>query len=122
MKWHYLGGVLALFAVANAPSRAADPNLGENLFTRRCSGCHAVDTDKEGPRLRGVFGRKAGTLANFQYSIELRKSGIVWDEAALKRWLEDPQKLIPGNDMEFHVGDAGERDQIVAYLKSLPAR
>ncbi|MBZ5602743.1 MAG: c-type cytochrome [Acidobacteriia bacterium] len=95
------------------PVIAADP------FTRRCSGCHALDVDKEGPRLRGVVGRKAGSVADFGYSQVLRESGIVWDEATLDKWLEDPQKLVPGNAMEFRVPNVDERAAIIAYLKSL---
>ena len=115
--------VASLSTLLSSTSRGAtDPNTGKDLFLRRCSGCHSLDTDKEGPRLRGVFGRKAGSVAGFQYSDELRKSGILWDEATLGRWLEDTQRVVPANDMEFRVINATERAALIAYLKSLTGR
>ncbi len=44
-------------------SGQAQPRAGgKELFEKRCGGCHALDLDKEGPRLRGVYGRKADTV------------------------------------------------------------
>jgi len=102
-------------------SRAAPPDAsaGKNVFAKRCSGCHSPDSDKEGPRLRGVLGRKAGTVAGFQYSEPLRNSEIIWDESLLNKWIENPDNVVLNNDMEFRVADPDERAAIVAYLKSL---
>ena len=38
----------------------------------------------------------------------------------MTRWndgLRDPDQLVPGNDMAFHVEKADERSAIIAYLK-----
>ncbi len=112
---------LAAIVLATAASVFA-ADRGADAFARRCSGCHALDADKEGPRLRGVFGRKAGTVEGFPYSDELRKSDLVWDEATLERWLEDPMKMVPGTDMPFRVPNATDRGLIVRYLKSLTGK
>jgi cytochrome c len=88
------------------------------LFEKRCGGCHALDRDKEGPRLRGVYGRAAGTIESFQYSEALKKSGIKWTDENLDKWLSDTDKLVPDNDMTFHVEKADERNAIIAYLKN----
>ena len=61
---------------------------GKALFERRCGGCHALDRDKEGPRLEGIFGRRAGSVGSFGYSDALKKSKIVWNGATLERWLQ----------------------------------
>jgi cytochrome c len=100
---------------------AADPDLrrGKETFERRCSGCHAADINKGGPLLRGVVNRKAGAVEGFPYSDALKKSGISWDEKRLNQWIENPDSLVPDNDMEFRVANADERAAIVAYLKSL---
>jgi cytochrome c len=113
--------VLFLIALATqSPGAAgADPRGGKDVFTKRCTGCHAADSSKEGPRLRGVLGRKAGTVAGFQYSDALRNSGITWTEDLLIKWLENPEALVKDNDMEFRVSNADERAALVAYLKSL---
>ena len=90
---------------------------GKELFEKRCGGCHSLDRDKEGPRLRGVYGRVAGSVDSFQYSDALKKSKITWTEATLDKWLTDTEKLVPDNDMSFHVESSDERGEIIAYLK-----
>ena len=104
--------LLLLFALAAQPD-------GKDVFERRCTGCHALDKDKEGPRLRGVYGRPAGSVATFNYSDALRKSHITWDAASLDKWLTDPDKLVPDTDMNFRVPTPAERAAIIEYLKSL---
>src|SRR5437763_13644271 len=42
--------------VSAGQNDAGDPNHGREVFAKRCAGCHALDREKEGPRLRGVFG------------------------------------------------------------------
>jgi cytochrome c len=94
-----------------------DPVRGKAVFEKRCTGCHALDADREGPRLAGVFGRKAGSVAGFTYSAGLKKSGLTWDEANLDKWLSDPDVMVPDNAMSFSVAKALERRDIIAFLK-----
>ena len=115
-------GVLALVALWTVqPSQAAGQGGqdGKSLFEKRCSGCHALDADHEGPRLRGVFGRPAGKVKTFKYSDALQKARFTWDEAELDRWLTDTESVAPNNDMGFRVPKQEERAAIIAYLKSL---
>jgi cytochrome c2 len=106
--------------VCRWPSSAETGGLdGKAVFAKRCSGCHGTDESKEGPRLRGVIGRKAGTVAGFQYSDALRNSGITWTGDLVNKWLENPEGLVKDNDMEFHVSNPDERAAVVAFLKSL---
>ena len=102
--------------------QAQDPAHGKALFEKRCVGCHALDKEKEGPRLRGVYGRTSGSVPSFKYSDALKNAHITWDDQSLDKWLTDPEKLVPNNDMAFHVGSADERSQIIAYLKQLSRR
>ncbi len=95
---------------------------GKALFERRCSGCHAMDRDKEGPRLRGVYGRASATAAAFEYSDALRNAHLVWDDKSLDQWLADPEKVAPGNEMGFQVADPSERAEIIAYIKLASGR
>ena len=95
-----------------------DAERGKTLFEKRCTGCHALDQDKEGPRLRSVYGRKAGTVPSFEYSNALKKVHIVWDDETLDKWLTDTDALIPGNDMAFHVPKVEERTEIIAFLRA----
>ena len=90
---------------------------GRSAFEKRCTGCHALDHDKEGPRLAGVVGRKAGAVSAFTYSDAVKKSTVVWTEAALDKWLTDPETVIPDNDMSFRLNSPIERAAIIAFLK-----
>ena len=94
-----------------------DAARGKALYERRCTGCHAMDVDREGPRLKGVFGRKAGGVAGFAYSAGLKNSGITWTDAALEKWLSDPNLVVKDNNMDFSVSKAEERRDLIAYLK-----
>ncbi len=90
---------------------------GKALFERRCTGCHALDTDRSGPRLRTVYGRTSGAIEGFPYSAALKKAHVVWDEQTLERWLADPDAFLPGNDMDFLVTRPEERRALIAYLR-----
>jgi cytochrome c len=90
---------------------------GEQLFEKRCTGCHSLDKNKEGPRLRGVYGRKAGTVPDFSYSDELKASQIMWDEQSLDRWLINPDAMVSNSDMAFHVSNPQERADIIQFLR-----
>jgi cytochrome c len=98
-------------------SAAGEASRGEQLYESRCTGCHSLDANRIGPMHRGVFGRKAGSVADFEYSSAVKRSKIVWDEQTLARWLTDPEKLIPGQKMGYQVSEAADRADIVAYLK-----
>jgi cytochrome c len=93
-----------------------DLDPGE-LFERRCSGCHSLDKDKEGPRLRGVYGRAAASVSGFEYSDALKASHITWDAATLDKWLADPEQVVPANDMSFRLVKPDERAAIIDYLR-----
>jgi len=92
---------------------------GQALFQKRCGGCHALDADHEGPRLRGVVRRMAGSVKTFKYSAQLQTARFMWDEAKLDKWLTDTESVVPDNDMAFRVPKQDERAAIISYLKSL---
>ena len=56
---------------------------------------------------------------NYVYSAALKASSVAWDEKSLSRWLADPEKFIPGQKMGVSVEDANERQDLIAYLKTL---
>ena len=94
--------VLALLASAGAAHAQGDPAKGEKVFNK-CKICHVLDepTNRLGPYLVGVLGRKAGTAEGFRYSDALKQSGVVWDDETLASYLADPKAYIPGNRMIF---------------------
>lgn len=111
---------LAVGAWAVAAKGAAvqgDPNKGEAIYTR-CLACHALAYDRTGPRHCGLFGRRAGSVKGFPYSVAMKRSKIVWTEKTLDRFLANPLKAVPGTAMGYAgVEDAAERADLIAYLK-----
>jgi cytochrome c len=116
--------LLLLTAICLAPAAAAagDAARGERVF-QRCYSCHSVEegeTNLQGPNLRGVIGRRAGTLPGFEFSPPMTaagRAGLVWSAETLDRYLVDPEKMIPGTLMQaVRLEEAAERDDLIAYL------
>ena len=110
-------GVALLAPLAPVGAAESDAAAGRTVFEKRCTGCHALDHEKEGPRLAGVVGRQAGTISTFTYSDAVKKSAVVWTEALLDKWLTDPETVIPDNDMSFRLNNPVERAAVIAFLK-----
>jgi cytochrome c len=99
---------------------AGDATAGKALFADRCTACHSAQpTRKPAPLLAGVYGRRAGTEPNYAYSVALRDAHITWDARTLDRWLTDPPAFIPGVNMQARVANPKDRQNIIAYLKSI---
>ena len=109
--------MLAL-AAGTATGAKGDPARGEQLYAR-CAACHALAYDRVGPRHCGLLGRKAGAVADFDYSPAMKKSGIVWTAKTLDRFLANPARLVPGTTMTYAgVPDPKERADLIAYLEA----
>jgi cytochrome c len=100
-----------------ASATSGDAARGKALFETRCTGCHSLDSNKEGPRLRGVYGRKAGSVADFSYSEKLKAANFRWDQDSLDKWLTNPDAVVPDNDMAFRVANPQERADIIQFLR-----
>lgn len=103
-------------------AQEGDANAGATVF-KKCATCHVVDKDqsKVGPSLQGVIGRAAGTHPDFNYSpamTEAGKGGLVWDEATLREYLQNPKAKVKGTKMAF-AGLKKDEDisNLIAYLK-----
>lgn len=106
--------LMASLAISNA--HAADVAHGEALY-EGCQDCHSLDKNDVGPKHRGVFGRKAGSVPDYDYSDELKNSGLVWNETTLDKWLTNPQGLVPGAKMFYHLADPADRADVIAFLR-----
>ena len=112
----FLVAGMSLAATA-APAAPGDPANGKVLYESRCGACHSLDANRVGPAHRGVYGRHVGTAPGFDYSPSLKNAQIVWNGATLDAWRTDPEKLIPGQRMNYSVPDAKDRADVIAYLK-----
>jgi nitrite reductase (NO-forming) len=107
---------------AAAPA-AADAATGDaakgRLVYRKCQVCHSLEPGKNGlgPSLAGIVGKKAASVANYNYSPAMKASNLTWDVATLDAYLADPAKVVPGNKMPFPgLKTDHERNAVVAYL------
>ena len=116
------GAIAASIALAPSLASAADAARGKELWEARCTGCHSLDANRVGPLHKGVFGREAGTAPGFSYSPALKNAGPTWGETTLDKWLAGPSQFVPGSRMGFSVGEATDRGDIIAYLKSVSGR
>lgn len=122
---------LAVFCLIAAPALAAPPAApgapaiaqaaaGQTVFAQ-CKSCHSLEAGKTmtGPSLKGLFGRKSGTLAGYTFSPAMKAYGKTWDEVSLNAYLEAPLKTVKGTKMAFAgVKDPVKRAALIAYLKT----
>jgi cytochrome c len=116
-RW-LVGGAFVAVMTATPLVRGADADKGKMVF-EQCAACHSLDEpgDYDGPTLKGVMGRKAGSLEDYRYSAAMKRSDVVWDASTLDRYVSDPQAFIPGNRMAFAgISDKTQRDDLIAYL------
>lgn len=98
-----LAGAIVCFGPIFAAGAPQGATHGKELFERCCGGCHSMDRDKTGPRLKNVYGRAAASVSTFNYSDVLKTAHITWNAKLLDLGLTEPDELVPENDMAFRV-------------------
>jgi cytochrome c len=110
----------ALVAELPAAYQAADLSNGEAKFAL-CRSCHTTSQggdDMTGPNLWGIFGRKAGSKAGFNYSDDLKNAGWSWDAGRIDKWITNPRAVEAGTKMTFiGMPNATDRRDVIAFLK-----
>ena len=122
MKSLVLVGVA--LAATMGVAQAQDVGAGEQSF-RKCAPCHSIGdgaTNKVGPVLNGLEGRKAGTVEGYSYSDANKNSHLTWDEATFKDYIKAPMQKVPGTKMAFAgIKNDTEIANLWAYLKQFKA-
>ena len=122
MKSLAIAGIVIVAAAGGA--LAQDLAAGENSF-KKCLPCHAVGEDaknKVGPVLNGLDGRKSGTIEGYNYTEANKNSGITWDDAQFREYIQDPRAKIKGTKMVFAgIKSENEITSLWAYLKQFDA-
>lgn len=116
-----LFGVALAIAAGGATAKthvpAGDPKAGEAVYAR-CLACHALAYNRTGPKHCGLLGRRAGSVAGFDYSGAMKRANRVWDRKTLDRFLADPMKVVPGTTMGYAgVKNEQERADLIAYIE-----
>lgn len=129
-----LAVVLAGAAQAADCKLSADGDRGKAAASA-CKGCHELEVGKPsrptGPNLTGVYGNKAGSVADFtKYSEAMLAANakLTWDEPSIMSYVADPKAFLAsvnGKEMKhgmfFALKDEAKRKDIVAYLKETKA-
>ena len=126
-KFLAIAAAAFLTAVSVAKADDGDAANGEKVFNK-CKACHAIGegaTNKVGPQLNGVVGRKMGAVEGYAYSPALKKAneeGTILTEEHISKWVSNPKAYLPGNKMSF-VGLQKEEEvkDVIAYLKQFDA-
>lgn len=116
----------ALFALAlaalTATCDAADVEAGKATFMRVCNRCHKVGPEARaafGPQLNGIFGRKAGSTEDYNYTPEIKASGIIWGADTLPAFIKDPGAVVPGTRMSYWgISDDAKIADLLEFLKA----
>jgi len=128
------GGSVASKLVADEMA-AAEIHVGKVLFKRKCAKCHSAEEpiNDVGPSLYQVVGRHVATAPGYNYSGSLRTANLIWTEANLIKYVNDPRAYIPCRPIRIralsmcpgiHMKFQGFKNvyaakAVVAYLKSV---
>ena len=125
IKWLLIFGLLFMADAASAQSSGSEPleppslERGAELWGK-CRACHTLEARGRnivGPRLHGIFGRRAGTVPDYRYSDVMKTSKVVWTEQTLDAYLAATQDFMPGNKMYGGLAIAQDRVDLIAWLK-----
>jgi nitrite reductase (NO-forming) len=108
-------------AAISQPAMTGDAAAGRQVF-RKCQACHSLDAGKNGvgPSLANVVGEKAAAVPGYNFSPAMKASNLTWDAATLDAYLNDPQKVVPGNKMPFPgLKTERERSAVIALLNEI---
>jgi cytochrome c len=129
IRWVGVLVALSVWAVADG-AEAADAASGKRVFNT-CRACHKLEAGGKaiGPSLHGIFGRTAGTVADFAYSPDMAaagKKGLVWKDETMFEYLADPKaflgKVLGKPNVSTKMVFAGvksekDREDVIAFLK-----
>jgi cytochrome c oxidase subunit II len=96
-------------------AKAAAPESAENqraFLSSPCIACHAVNGTR-------ALGRMGPDLTHLMSRQTIAATEVPLNAATLRDWIENPQRLKPGNKMPTIKLSGAQRDQIVAYLTTL---
>ena len=115
-----IGGGVAVGETEDTLAQYAG-DRGAEVF-RACVACHTLRADatnRAGPTLADVFGRRIASVPGYRYSEALKKLDIVWTAETIAKLFElGPAAFTPGTKMpEQTIGSAADREALVKFLE-----
>jgi cytochrome c len=116
----FAGAMVLAGSAAYAQDITGDAEAGEKVF-RKCKACHTIEKEqnKVGPHLVGIYGRTAGSVDGYKYSVGLKKfhdEGLVWNVETLTQYLPSPKDMVEKSKMTFKLTKEKEIADVIAYL------
>jgi cytochrome c len=122
-RWSALtGGSIgsSLQATPHDPLAAYAGDHGAEVF-RACVACHTLsekETQRAGPTLAGLYGRRIASLPGYRFSDALKGMDIVWTPETVSKLFElGPNIYTPGTKLpEQRIGSAEDRKALTDFL------
>lgn len=91
---------------------------------RKCASCHSLLANgarRSGPHFAGLFGRRAGSVAGYNYSAALDKAEFAWTEETLHKLFDlGPDVFLPGTKMPLQrIPNEAELAELIDYLREV---
>lgn len=115
------GAALGTGAAASASAEQVDDGSRGAQVWRACAVCHSLtpdDGNRAGPSLHGVYGRRIGSLPEYDYSPALREMTLIWTPETVAALFEHgPEAYTPGSRMpEQRINDPADRQALTDFL------
>ena len=108
-------------SIVKTASTLTPMERGAKLY-KRCRACHTLDEGgkhKVGPNLWAIYGAKAGSKEDFNYSKAMAASEVIWDDATMDAYIKKPSEFIKGGRMSFAgLKRQEDREALFLYLKA----
>jgi len=110
-----------LVGVALTARAEGDAAAGRKIYQNKCLSCHGDAKTKGtlGPSLAGIIGRHASEAGEGTTSRAMSEADFVWTETALDEYLAAPSNKVHGTIMPIGVSRAQDRDDLIAYIKTM---
>jgi len=110
---------LSFLLFTGVTSCAGDTAHGEQIF-KICASCHNNAPDAIGPSLKGIIGRKSGSIEGFRYSNAIKRANLIWTADRLRAFLHNPQAEIKGNRMPYSgLQNDIDLDDLISFIETL---
>ncbi|WP_136645895.1 c-type cytochrome [Tabrizicola sp. YIM 78059] len=115
---------LVLGPVPGTAEQIGDAEQGATIFASQCKACHQIGEgakNRVGPQLNRIFGRRAGSVPEFNYSKSMERmgsDGLTWTLTTLDAYIANPKALVSGTRMNYRgLPDPAERSALLAFLR-----